>query len=82
MRRPETALLHGPWPDPTPDPDDEALDALKRDFGTQWRIWRALTPQRTPAEWCARRIHAEGALRGLSSATAKELRAALEEAER
>jgi hypothetical protein len=79
MRRPETALLHGPW-DTTPD--DDALTDLRAEFGARWKIWRAMSAQRILGDWCAHRIHGMDALRGLSEPTAAELRAAIEEAER
>lgn len=82
MRRPDTALLHGPWEDAdTPDLAEVALAELQTTY-PKWRIWRAMSPTRVPGEWCARRADPTPALRGLSATSAAELRSALEEAER
>lgn len=84
VRRLEEEALHGPWPDQASDPDQQVLDGLREEFGTRWRIWRAMDPGKVPGEWCARRITpADGSLRAVSADTAEGLRTTLrKEAER
>lgn len=82
MRRPETALLHGPWPGAEPDHDDLELATLAQEFAGRWVIWRAVDPRRTPGAWCARRIDERRAPAGVTASTPEELRGLLEEADR
>lgn len=82
MRRPETALLHGPWPDASPTPDDLELASMAIEFAGRWVIWRALDAQRTPGAWCARRVDLFKAPAGVTAVDAQDLRVLLKSAER
>lgn len=82
MSRPDTVLLHGPWPDTAPDPDARALTALAREYAGRWIIWRAMSPQRHKGAWCARRADSDRAPAGLSATSPEQLRRQLEEADR
>lgn len=81
MRRPDTALLHGPWPDTTPDPDTRALTKLAEDHAGTWIIWRAMSSQKNAGNWCARRA-GHGTPTGVSATSSDELRHRIAEADR
>lgn len=78
-RRPETAQLHGPWPDLAPDPDAQELTSLQQEFEGEWKIWRAISAQRANGDWCARRIVSGQPSAGLSAASPGELRMQIEQ---
>lgn len=82
MRRPETELLHGPWPDANPTTDEIALKGLAEEFASEWIIWRSVSPQRESGDWCARRARTHRAPAGLSASSPEELRRLLQEATR
>lgn len=82
MRRPETELLHGPWPEAEPTVEENDLKALSEEFSDEWIIWRSVSPQRKPGDWCARRALTNRAPAGLSASSPEELRRLLQEAAR
>lgn len=82
MRRAETPLLHGPWPDADPTPDELELATLEDEYRSDWVIWRAMGPDRTPGAWCARRTTLERSPAGLTATTPEALRHLLKEADR
>lgn len=82
MRRPETELLHGPWPEAEPTTDEIALKGLAEEFAGEWIIWRSVSPQRESGDWCARRTHDNRAPAGLTASSSEELRRLLQEATR
>lgn len=81
MRRPETATLHGPWDDTEPDPDVTAMAALREEH-PGWVIWRAVSSERIPGAWCARRTDLSRSPAGLTAHSPDELRRMLTEADR
>lgn len=82
MRRTDTALLHGPWTDADPTPDDQELADLARAFAGQWIIWRAVNPSRTPGAWCAHRADSRQVPAGVSAESSEGLWRLLQEADR
>ncbi|MFC9086374.1 hypothetical protein [Nocardiopsis dassonvillei] len=78
IKRSDTESLHGPWDDEAPDPDADALAKLRDEFGDTWRIWRSVTAQQVPGNWCAHRLSTTNVSRSVTATTADELRTTLE----
>lgn len=78
-RRPESPLLHGPWPETETDPDTRALTELKAEF-PQWTIWRAMSARRAMGDWCARRTESGRPSSGVSAKSPDELREQIQRA--